>query len=112
MAVIFTLMLEGSRGSLVLQHAAASSTIPPHVSRTHHMAMRAPQDVSPQTLELSRYISSALRKPIPRDVTERAKIHLVDTFAAMISGSRLLPGKTATAYVRTLGGKPESGVVG
>ena len=70
------------------------------------------QDVSAQTLELSRYIAAAARKPLPREVVARAKIHLVDTFAAMISGSRLLPGKTASAYVRTLGGKPEAGVVG
>ncbi|MGQ0750136.1 MAG: MmgE/PrpD family protein [Betaproteobacteria bacterium] len=76
------------------------------------MASRSHQEVSPQTLELSRYISAALRKPLPREVSERAKIHLVDTFAAMISGSRLLPGKTAIDYVRTLGGKPEAGVAG
>jgi len=36
----------------------------------------------------------------------------VDTFAAMISGSRLLPGKTAIAHIRTLGGAREAGVVG
>jgi 2-methylcitrate dehydratase PrpD len=70
------------------------------------------QDVSAQTLELSRYIAAAARKPLPREVVARARIHLVDTFAAMISGSHLLPGKTASAYVRTLGGKPEAGVVG
>jgi 2-methylcitrate dehydratase PrpD len=70
------------------------------------------QDVSAQTLELSRYIAAAARKPLPREVVARAKIHLVDTFAAMISGSRLLPGETASAYVRTLGGKPEAGVAG
>lgn len=70
------------------------------------------QEVSPLTSELSTYIAAALKKPLPKAVTERAKLHLVDTFAAMISGSRLLPGKTATAYVRTLGGKPEAGVIG
>jgi 2-methylcitrate dehydratase PrpD len=76
------------------------------------MVIKSRQEVSPQTLELSQYIASAAGKPLPRAVVERAKIHLVDTFAAMISGSRLLPGKTATAYVRTLGGKPEAGVLG
>jgi 2-methylcitrate dehydratase PrpD len=70
------------------------------------------QEVSPLTLELSRYMASAIRKPLPRAVVERAKIHLVDIFAAMISGSRLLPGKAAIAYVRTQGGSPECGVVG
>src|SRR5574338_245339 len=76
------------------------------------MAIRSAQEVSPETLELSRYIASAARKALPRAVAERAKIHLVDTFAAMISGSRLLPGKTGIGYVRALGGKPEAGVVG
>ena len=58
----------------------------------------ARQEVSPITLELSRYIATAIRKSPPRQVMERAKIHLVDTFAAMISGSRLLPGTVATGY--------------
>lgn len=70
------------------------------------------QAVSPSTTALSNYIASATRKVPPRAVIERAKIHLVDTFAAMISGSRLLPGQVATRYVRTLGGKPVAGVIG
>ena len=76
------------------------------------MATPARQDVSPHTLELSRYIASAARMALPREVVERAKIHLLDTFAAMISGSRLAPGQTAMAYVRRLGGKAEAGLVG
>lgn len=68
--------------------------------------------VSPLTQKLSGYIAAALKKPLPKAVTERAKLHLIDTFAAMISGSRLLPGKTATAYVRRLGGQHEAGVLG
>jgi 2-methylcitrate dehydratase PrpD len=70
------------------------------------------QKVSPLTEELSRYIATAVRKPLPREVAARAKLHIVDIFAAMISGSRLLPGNVATRYVRSLGGKPEAGVVG
>jgi 2-methylcitrate dehydratase PrpD len=62
--------------------------------------------------DLSTYIAGALKKPLPREVVERAKLHLVDTFAAMISGSRLVPGRQAAAYVRTLGGKADAGVVG
>ncbi len=73
---------------------------------------KSAQTVSPMTRTLSEYIASATRKAPPRVVTERAKIHLVDTFAAMISGSRLLPGQVATKYVRTLGGKPVAGVIG
>ena len=69
------------------------------------------QDVSPITAELSDYVASALKRPLADAVSERAKLHLVDTFAAMVSGSRLLPGKMAIAYVKSLGGKPEAGVV-
>jgi 2-methylcitrate dehydratase PrpD len=73
---------------------------------------RDPHEISAMTLALSEYLASALKRPLPPEVLERAKIHVVDTFAAMISGSRLLPGKRAIQYVRALGGKPEAGVVG
>jgi 2-methylcitrate dehydratase PrpD len=70
------------------------------------------QSVSPLMADLSAYIAGATRKAPPREVIERAKIHLVDTFAAMISGSRLMPGKAAIAHVRTLGGTADAGVIG
>jgi len=70
------------------------------------------QNISPMMLELSEYLASALKRPLPPEVIDRAKIHIVDTFAAMISGSRLLPGKRAIQYVKALGGKPEAGVMG
>jgi len=69
-------------------------------------------NISPMMLGLSEYLASALKRPLPPEVIDRAKIHIVDTFAAMISGSRLLPGKRAIQYVKALGGKPEAGVVG
>ena len=64
------------------------------------------------TRKLSAYIASALRKPLPKAVAERGKLHLLDTLAAMVSGSRLLPGKYAIGYVKTLGGTKEATVVG
>jgi 2-methylcitrate dehydratase PrpD len=72
----------------------------------------APVEISPAMRELSAYIATALKSPLPPEIVERAKVHLVDTFAAMLSGSRLVPGKRAVAYVKSLGGKPEAGVVG
>ena len=61
---------------------------------------------------LSMYIATALHKTLPEAVTERMKIHVVDTFAAMISGSRLPPGRQAIEYVKSLGGTGEAGVMG
>ena len=62
--------------------------------------------------KLSAYIAGAAKRPLPKHVVARAKLHLVDTFAAMISGSRLLPGQNAIRYVKSLGGKPAAGVIG
>lgn len=63
-------------------------------------------------LELSEYLATALQRKLPDEVTERAKIHLVDSIGAILSGSRLLPGKRALRYVRALGGRREAGVIG
>ena len=68
--------------------------------------------VSEVMLKLSKHIAGSLAKPAPKQVAERAKLHMVDIFAAMISGSRLEPGKHALKYVKALGGKPEAGVIG
>jgi 2-methylcitrate dehydratase PrpD len=62
--------------------------------------------------ELSAYIASALRRPLPAPVIEKTKHHILDTIAAMLSGSRLTPGKKAIAYVKTLGGVKEACVIG
>jgi 2-methylcitrate dehydratase PrpD len=68
--------------------------------------------VSPLMHELSMYIATALHNPVPDRVCDRTKIHIVDTFAAMISGSRLRPGQRAIEYVKTLGGDTHAGVIG
>ena len=73
---------------------------------------KGPVEISPVMEDLSSYIAGVLRKPLPRHVVERAKVSLVDTYAATISGSRLLPGQKALAYVKTLGGKPVASVLG
>lgn len=74
--------------------------------------MANPEPVSEVTRKLSAYIAGALRQKLPAEVTERAKLHLLDTLAAMVSGSRLLPGKRAFQYIKTLGGTKEASVIG
>ncbi len=63
-------------------------------------------------LEFTSYIAGALKRKLPAEVSERAKIHLVDSVAAIVSGTRLLPGKRAVAYAKALGGPREAGVMG
>jgi 2-methylcitrate dehydratase PrpD len=61
---------------------------------------------------LSAYVAGALRKPLPPAVAEKTKHHLLDTIAAMVSGSRLRPGKKAISFARSLGGMKEACVLG
>jgi 2-methylcitrate dehydratase PrpD len=74
--------------------------------------MRRAPPVSPIMQRLSAYIAQALRKPLPAAVSEKTKHHVLDTIAAMVSGSRLLPGRKAISFAKTLGGTREACVVG
>ncbi|TMB86135.1 MAG: MmgE/PrpD family protein [Chloroflexi bacterium] len=69
-------------------------------------------EVSPVTQKLAAHIAGALRNPLPDAVAEKTKHHLLDTIAAMVSGTKLLPGRKAIDYVKTLGGAKEASVVG
>lgn len=60
---------------------------------------------------LSNYMALARMRALPEDVTEQAKYHLIDTLAAMISGSELPPGQAALRYIREHGGKGATTVV-
>lgn len=68
--------------------------------------------VSPLMKTLATYMAGAAKKPLPKQVAEKTKHHLLDTIAAMVSGSRLLPGTKAIAYAKTLGGAPQALVIG
>jgi 2-methylcitrate dehydratase PrpD len=61
---------------------------------------------------LAGYIGCALQQALPDEVLEKAKFQLLDTLAAMLSGSRLPAGKMALAYVRAQGGEAQACVAG
>ncbi len=75
-------------------------------------AARRGEEISPLIRTLASYIARAPRRALPRAVTERAKLHLLDTLAAMLSGSRLLPGRRAIAFAAAQGGAREACVIG
>jgi len=70
------------------------------------------EPISPVTRALSEHIATALDRPLPPEVMEKTRHHLLDTLAAMVSGSRLPPGRRAIAYVRGQGGRRQATVVG
>jgi 2-methylcitrate dehydratase PrpD len=74
--------------------------------------LKAAPQISPVMQGLSAYIAQALRRPLPPAVSEKTKHHLLDTIAAMVSGSRLPPGKKVLSFTKTLGGSKEACVVG
>jgi 2-methylcitrate dehydratase PrpD len=61
---------------------------------------------------LSTYMSAARTRPLPADVAEHAKHHLLDTLSSMISGSELPPGQAAESYIRAHGGRGPATIAG
>ena len=75
-------------------------------------AARARAAVSPVMAALSRYMAAAKDRPLPAGVLEAVKHHTLDTFAAMVSGSELPPGKAALKFAAAQLGRPVATVVG
>jgi 2-methylcitrate dehydratase PrpD len=70
------------------------------------------QHISAPMRELSEYIAGALTQALPDAVVEKARHHILDTLAAMVSGTELKPGRLAIGYVQAQGGPSEASVVG
>ncbi len=68
--------------------------------------------VSAITARLASYIAETPARVLPGAVAAKTKHHILDTVAAMISGSRLKAGLLAAKYVATLGGTAEATVIG
>jgi 2-methylcitrate dehydratase PrpD len=72
---------------------------------THGRAFAEAAGPGPVMTALSAYMSAAATRALPGNVAEHAKYHLLDTLAAMISGSELAPGQAAARYIGAHGGK-------
>src|SRR6185437_5194400 len=68
--------------------------------------------ISPLMSTLAAYMSAARTRALPDEVMERAKYHLLDTLAAMVSGSELPPGQAAQRHIREHSGTGTATVVG
>jgi len=66
-------------------------------------AVMAAQDVSPVMVKLSTYMADARNSELPEKVVQNANYHILDTVAAMISGSELPPDRHAIQFARTYG---------
>lgn len=76
------------------------------------MAGGGKSEISPLTEALSTYISGALAQALPQEVAEKTGFHVLDTLAAILSGSRLRAGVLAGKYVAELDGAGPATVIG
>jgi 2-methylcitrate dehydratase PrpD len=90
----------------VLQSAGAMAALAASPIR---IAAAADADI---TGRLARYMVSARERALPQNVMVECKHRILDTFGAMVSGSRMHPGEMALKYVRGLGGVEEASVIG
>ncbi|WP_230532852.1 MmgE/PrpD family protein [Microvirga roseola] len=76
------------------------------------MNAHSSSDISQEASVLSEYISATLDRELPSDVVVKTKHHILDTLAAILSGSRLRAGRLAASYVEPIGGASEALVIG
>jgi 2-methylcitrate dehydratase PrpD len=74
--------------------------------------MQKADTISHSTQNLASFVADCVDCAIPDAVVEKAKHHIVDTFAAMISGIKLDVGVRALAAAPAFEGRPEASVVG
>ncbi len=93
--------------------AVATAVLPPGMLMTKpsHSRDTTGQGVSPIMDKLSTYMSEASGRELPDEVTEKTKQHILDTVAAMISGSELTPGRVAVQFAGVYGGRELATVV-
>src|SRR5882762_2843087 len=93
--------------------AVASAALPPGAALAESFSGldSTAQGVSPVMDKLSTYMSEASGRTLPDEVIEKTKQHILDTLAAMISGSELTPGRAALQFAGAYGGKEVATVV-
>ena len=98
-----------------LQHAAwitAAATFPNLAAAVAQEASPAIGPVvSPVMEKLGTYMAEARNRALPDNVVQETKHHILDTIAAMVSGSELPPGRLAIQFARTYGGEKIATVV-
>ena len=61
---------------------------------------------------VAEYIARAGARSLPPEVALKSRLHLLDTLAAMIDGTKLRAGRQAIAFAVDNGGAPQAGIPG
>jgi len=74
-------------------------------------AQDAVPGISPVMEKLSAYMADARNRALPDNVVQETTHHILDTIAAMVSGSELAPGRMAIQFAQDYGGEKIATVV-
>jgi 2-methylcitrate dehydratase PrpD len=74
-------------------------------------AQDASPGISPVMEKLSAYMAEARNRALPDNVVQETTHHILDTIAAMVSGSELPPGRMAIKFAQDYGGEKIATVV-
>src|ERR1700730_10528542 len=75
------------------------------------MTAWAAAEISPVMEKLSTYMTEARNRELPEKALRESEHHILDTVAAMVSGSELLPGRDAIKFAQNYGGEKIATVV-
>ncbi len=64
------------------------------------------------TREVAEYLANVRNRTLPEDVAEKTRLHLLDTLAAIVSGTRLRAGRRALTFLSGIAGPGEASVPG
>ena len=98
---------------LTASYAQTAAAAPPSAAKgSAEDATTDSASISPVTSALAEYVAKTLDRELPEAIVACTKLHVLDTIAAMVAGSRLKPGVFAVRYVDSLGGKTQATVIG
>jgi 2-methylcitrate dehydratase PrpD len=77
------------------------------------MIVSVPTPASPSFgTAVARYAAQVANQRLPAMVVERAKCHILDTLAAIVSGAAMEAGRAGQSYAASLGGKAVASILG
>jgi 2-methylcitrate dehydratase PrpD len=91
---------------------AASGVVATAAATARPVSAAAASEATGVVDKLSVYMADAATRALPADAIEKTKHHVLDTLAAMISGSNLAPGKVGIAFARANAGATTATVAG
>jgi len=94
-----------------LQHAAWVATAAAFPGMVAALAQEVSSNISPVMEKLSAYMAEVRNRALPDNVLQETKHHILDTIAAMVSGSELPPGRAAIQFAQAYGGEKIATVV-